>query len=109
MSDSNAERVRAEVRAWLAANWNVDLSLAEWRRRLVASGWGCPTWPVAWFGKGLPPELGEVVESELRSVGAVGVAQTGVRTLAAATLLEHGSDEQKRRLQPGILTAEDSW
>ena len=33
------EEVRREVRAWLEANWNPELSLVEWRNRLADSGW----------------------------------------------------------------------
>ncbi|MBX3707023.1 MAG: acyl-CoA dehydrogenase family protein [Pseudomonadales bacterium] len=109
MNEPAAEQVREEARAWLAEHWDSDLPLAEWRRRLVSSGWGCPTWPAAWFGKGLSEALGEVVQAEFRRAGAVGVASSGVRMLAAATLLEHGSEEQKARLLPRILTGEDTW
>ncbi|MGE0623414.1 MAG: acyl-CoA dehydrogenase family protein [Pseudomonadales bacterium] len=109
MNESTAEQVREEVRAWLADHWDPDLPLAEWRRRLVSSGWGCPTWPAAWFGRGFSEALGAVVEAEFRQAGAVGVASSGVRMLAAATLLEHGSEEQKGTLLPRILTGEDTW
>ena len=43
--------VRDEVRAWLEAHWDPDLSLREWREVLVDSGWGCPTWPEEWYGR----------------------------------------------------------
>ena len=43
------------------------------------------------------------------NVGAVGVAKSGVRMLAAATLLEHGSDLQKKKFLRRILTGEDTW
>ena len=109
MNEPTTEQVREEVSAWLAANWNPDLSLAEWRQRLVASGWGCPTWPEEWFGKGYSDALAEIVEGEFRRAGAVGVATSGVRMLAAATLLEHGSRDQKAKLLPRILTGEDTW
>ena len=109
MNEPAAEQVREEVRAWLAEHWDPDLSLTEWRRRLVSSGWGCPTWPAEWFGKGFSEALGEVVQAEFRRAGAVGVASSGVRMLAAATLLEHGSEAQKAALLPRILTGEDTW
>lgn len=109
MNEPAAEQVREEVRAWLAEHWDPDLPLAEWRRRLVSSGWGCPTWPAAWFGKGFSEVLGELVQAEFRQAGAVGVASSGVRMLAAATLLEHGSEDQKATLLPRILTGEDTW
>ena len=109
MSTPTEASVREEVRAWLAQNWSPELGLAEWRRRLIGSGWGCPSWPREWFGRGLSPALAAVAEDEMRAVGAVSVAQFGVRLLVAATLLEHGTDDQKRRLLPRLLTGEDTW
>jgi alkylation response protein AidB-like acyl-CoA dehydrogenase len=101
--------VRAEVRTWLAANWNSEMSLVAWRNKLVDSGWGMPQWPEAWYGRGLPLGLVRVVEEEFARIGAVGVAKSGVRLLAAATLLEHGTDRQKERFLRRILTGEDTW
>jgi len=105
----DADQVRRDVRAWLEANWNPDLSLVEWRNRLADSGWGCPTWPEAWFGRGLPVALGDVVAEEFERIGAVGTPSGGGMTLAAPTILEHGSDDLKRRLLRPIVTGEDSW
>ncbi|HZZ36825.1 MAG TPA: acyl-CoA dehydrogenase family protein, partial [Caulobacteraceae bacterium] len=101
--------VRAEARAWLEANWSADLGLAEWRNRLIDSGWGVPSWPKAWCGRDLPAAFDAVVAEEMRRIGAVSVARTGVRNLAAATLLAHGSDLLKQKLLRRILTGEDNW
>ncbi|HVN28888.1 MAG TPA: acyl-CoA dehydrogenase family protein, partial [Candidatus Binataceae bacterium] len=101
--------VRAEVREWLAANWNPDMSLVEWRTKLADSGWGAPQWPMEWYGKGLPSSMVRVVEEEFAAVGAVSAARSGVRHLAAATLLEHGTDAQKKKYLRRILTGEDTW
>src|SRR5271156_4598910 len=109
MSKVNEAEVRAEVRAWLAANWDPDMSLVEWRSKLAASGWGMPQWPKEWYGRGLPHALARVGEDEFAEVSAVGVARSGVRMLAAATLLEHGSDLQKKNFLRRILTGEDTW
>src|SRR5262249_18413051 len=49
--DRTVDDVRREVRAWIAANWEQDLALVEWRRRLAASGWAVPSWPREWFGR----------------------------------------------------------
>ena len=105
----DAEQVRCEVRAWLEANWNPELSLVEWRNRLADSGWACPTWPVEWLGRGLPIALGDVVAEEFERIGAVGTPSGGGMTLAAPTILEHGSDDLKRRLLRPIVTGLDSW
>jgi alkylation response protein AidB-like acyl-CoA dehydrogenase len=105
----DAESVRREVRAWLEANWNPEQSLVEWRNKLADSGWGCPTWPAEWFGRGLSPALGEVVNEEFERIGAVGTPGGGGMGLAAPTILEHGSDDLKRRLLRRIVTGEDTW
>jgi alkylation response protein AidB-like acyl-CoA dehydrogenase len=109
MSDVNESTVRAEVRTWLKENWDPELPLAEWRGRLADSGWGMPQWPVEWYGRGLPSKLVPVVEEEFAAVNAVGVARAGVRLLAAAVLLEHGTDAQKKKYLRRILTGEDTW
>ena len=109
MSKISEADVRAEVRTWLAANWDAEMSLVAWRNKLVDSGWGMPHWPEAWHGRGLPLGLVRAVEEEFALVGAVGVAKSGVRLLAAATLLEHGTDRQKEKFLRRILTGEDTW
>ncbi len=109
MSNVSEAEVRAEVQAWLKENWDPDMSLVEWRSKLADSGWGMPQWPKEWYGRGLSHGLARVVEEEMANVGAVSVAKSGVRLLAAATLLEHGSDAQKKKLLRRILTGEDTW
>ncbi len=108
MSEINEAEVRAEVRDWLQANWNPKLSLIEWRNKLADSGWGMPQWPKEWFGRGLPMRLAPIVEEEFAAIGAVGVARAGIRLLAAATLLEHGTDLHKKKFLRRILTGEDT-
>ena len=77
MSELTEDSVRAEVRAWLQANWDPTLSLVEWRNKLVDSGWGTPHWPTQWYGRNLPTGLVPVVEDEFARIGAVGVAKVG--------------------------------
>ncbi len=101
--------VRAEVRAWLATTWDPNRSLVEWRGMLVDAGWAAADWPEAFHGRNLPPAAVRAVSEELAAAGAIGAAQAGVRALAAATLLEHGNDDQKRRFLRGVLTGEDAW
>ena len=54
MSELTEDSVRADVRAWLEANWSPELGLVEWRNKLADSGWGVPTWPKEWYGRDLP-------------------------------------------------------
>jgi alkylation response protein AidB-like acyl-CoA dehydrogenase len=109
MSELSEAEVRDEVRTWLKANWDPNLPLLEWRNKLADSGWGMPHWPREWYGRGLPPGLVRVVEEEFAAVGAVGVLRGGIGRLAAATLLEHGTEFQKRKFLRRIITAEDTW
>ena len=109
MTEINEDTVRAEARAWLEANWKPDYGLVEWRLKLAQSGWGVPHWPSRWYGRDLPVGLVPVVEEEFKRIGAIGVAKVGIRTLAAATILAHGTDWQKQKFLLRILTGEDIW
>ncbi|MGI9051223.1 MAG: acyl-CoA dehydrogenase family protein [Ilumatobacteraceae bacterium] len=101
--------VRGELRSWLAEHWDPERSLVEWRRSLLATGWAAPTWPVEWCGRGLPSWADALVADELSHAGAVGAAVGSGMTLAAPTLLAHGSDDLKRRLLPPTVTGEATW
>ncbi len=103
------EAIREEVRCWLKANWDPGMSLLGWRNLLADSGWGVPGWPKEWFGRGLSAALIPVIEEEFAAHNAVSVARTGIRMLAAATILEHGSVLHKKKFLRGILTGEDTW
>lgn len=105
----NEDSVRKAVRAWLEAHWDPNLSLVEWRNILVDSGWGVPNWPKEWYGHDLPLALVSVVDEEFERIGAIGVARKGSSTLAAATILAHGSEAQKEKFLRRILTGEDAW
>ena len=109
MSEHTEENVRAEARAWLEANWDSNLGLVEWRNKLADSGWGVPHWPKQWYGRDLPVGFVPTVEEEMKRIGAVGVAKVGIRVLAAATILVHGTDMQKEKFLRRILTGEDAW
>jgi alkylation response protein AidB-like acyl-CoA dehydrogenase len=103
------EQIRAELAGWVAEHWNPDMPLREWRELLADSGWGAPSWPRQWHGRGWPAWADDVVAAELISLGAVGAPVGLGMTLAAPTLLAHGSDELKARLLRPILTGEQTW
>jgi alkylation response protein AidB-like acyl-CoA dehydrogenase len=109
MSEVNESELAAEVRAWLKANWDPQLSLVEWRSRLADSGWGMPHWPKQWHGRGVAVRALPAINDEFVAAGAVGAAATGPRILASVTLLEHASAEIKRRFLRRIITGEDGW
>jgi len=108
MSQVQHERgaTTAEAREWFHQHWDPDLSLGEWWRRLAESGWGFPTWPPGWYGRGLAPHLARAVNDARREVGAVGPPAGIAQNLAGPTIIAHGTDEQKRRWLPGIVGGE---
>ncbi len=101
--------MRAEVRSWLAENWDPELSLVEWRERLVEARWAVPSWPTHRYGRGLPGWSDDVVADELRRCGAVGPPVSMAMGLAAPTLLEHASEALNDRYLPPILTGRHTW
>jgi alkylation response protein AidB-like acyl-CoA dehydrogenase len=105
----NLDDVRKEVSGWLDANWSTDRPLIEWRNILLEGGWAAPGWPEDCFGRGYDAEQAAVVSEVFAEKGALGAAQVGPRRLAAETILVHGSDDQKKRYLPPILTGEHAW
>ena len=98
-----------DVRAWLDEHWDPERPLREWRELLADSGWGCPTWPVEWFGKGLSESDANAVRNEFARAGAVGTAGGSAMSLAAPTIVQHGSDDVKARLLRPAITGEHTW
>ena len=83
----NEEQVRNEVREWLKENWSPNLDLVEWRLKLADSGWGMANWPAEWYGRDLPVSLVPAIEEEFSKIGALTIPKSGIRMLAAATIL----------------------
>jgi alkylation response protein AidB-like acyl-CoA dehydrogenase len=106
---ADVDDIRDEVRTWLAESWDPDMELLEWRGLLADTGWGTPSWPREWHGRGLAPSMDPVVAAEFDRVGAVGVASGVSMYLVAPTILAHGTDDVKRRLLRPILTGEHKW
>ncbi len=105
----DSDAIVAEVRAWLAENWNDQLTVREWWRRLAESGWGYPTWPVEWYGRGLDADAAALVRAELKAAGALPPPHGIGQTMGAPVLLAFGTEDQKRRLLPKVATGEEAW
>jgi alkylation response protein AidB-like acyl-CoA dehydrogenase len=101
--------IGSEARAWLAEHWRPERPLGEWWQVLAESGWGYPSYPAEWFGRGLPPEADAIVDREFRTMGAFGPPRGIATMMVAPLLLELGTDEQRRRWLPGILTGREIW
>ena len=101
--------MREELLAWLPTRWEPGLSLVDWRGRLLEAGWAAPSWPMRWYGRGLPAWSDALVASELIQAGAVGAAVGTSTGLAAPTILTHGPDAMRERFLAPALTGEEVW
>jgi alkylation response protein AidB-like acyl-CoA dehydrogenase len=119
------EHLRDELRAWLREHlpWEYGVGLPprfsdlaeevsfgrRWQADLAAAGWVGVTWPTAYGGRGLGPGENFVVQEELARARAPElVGRIGVN-LAGPTLLAHGSEAQKKRWLPAVLSATELW
>lgn len=106
---TNSDEARTEAQAWLEEHWDPDLTVAQWWRLLAESGWGFPTWPKEWFGRGLPAEARAAVREAFTAVGALGPPASLGQLLGGPTLLTHGTAEQKTRFLPALAHGEEFW
>ncbi len=109
MSEIVEADVIIELRTWLAENWDPDLTVAEWWQRLGLAGWCAPTWPVEWFGKGVSRDEANTISREIANFGALGAPAGLGLLLAGPTIVTHGTDEQRQRLLPPIVTGQVAW
>ena len=124
--DSGLDTFRAEARAWIAANFPASLkgvsalSLMEgfgsndpaflaWKKAMGAKGWGVPSWPREWGGGGLGRAQVRALQQELAAAGAFNpIGGMGVM-MFGPTLLEYGTEAQKKRFMPGIVNGTVRW
>jgi alkylation response protein AidB-like acyl-CoA dehydrogenase len=99
----------SELRSWLAANWDPDLTVAAWWERLGTSGWAAPTLPEGSFGRGVARAVGVRVATEIAAFGAVGAPDGLGLLLAAPTIADHGTPEQIGTLVRAIVTGQAAW
>ncbi|MFT3851218.1 MAG: acyl-CoA dehydrogenase family protein [Ilumatobacteraceae bacterium] len=98
-----------ELDAWIDANWDPDLTVAEWWERLGLSGWAHPALPESAYGKGLSRADALAVAARLGERGALG-APTGLgMMLAAPTIAMHGTPEQVEQFVRPIVTGQRAW
>jgi alkylation response protein AidB-like acyl-CoA dehydrogenase len=118
------ESFRAEFRAWLDKNRpereDDDLDFfaedeGEWNRRvkwfkkLASGGWTCVDWPKEYGGRGFGILRTIVYHQELARVRApLPFIGSGV-SLIGPTLMHWGTEEQKQRYIPKVLTGEEIW
>jgi len=113
--------VRSEARAWLDENWpafqrdhpdtgRYDGERARaWQRRLASGGWGAPSWPAEYGGRGFGPLESTVWAEERARAGATIPFNVVGFGMAGPTIISHGSEEQKQRYLPALLGGDEIW
>jgi acyl-CoA dehydrogenase len=121
-------KFRAEARAWLEANARLkgpDDRTADvlgehvsdeavqaaraWQKKKADAGWACITWPKEYGGRGATPMQRVIwIEEESRFATPPGIFSIGIG-MCGPTILTHGTEEQKKRWIPKLITGEETW
>jgi alkylation response protein AidB-like acyl-CoA dehydrogenase len=119
------EEFRREFRSWLEANLPeneriepLDLMFEEseeswerrlnWHRKLYSGGWIGISWPKAYGGREATLLQQVIYEQELQRVHAPALIAVGT-LMVGPTLVRWGTEEQKQRYIPKILSGEEIW
>lgn len=116
--------LRAEAHAWVEQHaaegvraqyshepmgYHIDNRSRRWTQLLRESRWVCLSWPEEYGGRGLGPLEVIAVNEEFARAGLVRSKLGMGETLVAPAILAHGTEEQKARLLPRILSTEDAY
>jgi len=119
---------RTEARSWLEANTELldpgeinaggisertgpkTVKAAQaWQKKKAEAGWACITWPKEYGGRAATP-MQNVIWSEEQAKFRTPPEIFGIGTgMCGPTLLAHGSDEQKERWIPKLISGEEIW
>jgi len=115
------EAFREEVRAWMQEAMPQELRRAaqgpgglnfeesvEWHKILYAKGWVAPHWPKEAGGTGWDATKRFIFNEELEMAGALRISVLGL-SMVGPLIMRFGTDAQKARFLPKILSAEEFW
>ncbi len=117
---------RAEIRAWMSAHLVGEFAPLRhrggpgdeeaypelrkaWERELAAAGWTCVGWPQQYGGRGLSIEQQVIFHEEYARAGGPGRMGHIGEGLIGPTLIAFGSEDQKQRFLPGIVSGTQFW
>jgi alkylation response protein AidB-like acyl-CoA dehydrogenase len=113
---------RDEFRAWLKANvpkdWNEHREesmesrleyLKHWQSKLYQGGWAGVSWPREYGGRGASLMQQVIFWQEMALADAPPMANVLGLGLIGPTLIAFGTEAQKKRFLPKILSAEEIW
>lgn len=122
----NLETFRSETREWLEENcpqsmrnrtvhfedaheiYSTD-DAKLWLNRMAPKGWTAPTWPAEYGGGGMDYDTHRVFQEEMAAIKALPASSGMGLAMIGPTLLEYGTEEQKKRHLPKIVSGEVNW
>jgi alkylation response protein AidB-like acyl-CoA dehydrogenase len=75
---------------------------------MAEKGWIAPNWPAEYGGMGLSPAKGLIFHEEAERFGIARFQDHGI-LMVGPVLIQWGTEEQRRRVLPGILSCENIW
>jgi alkylation response protein AidB-like acyl-CoA dehydrogenase len=120
------ERFRADARAWLVGRLDGRFAKVrgrggpgdehelfderwEWEQELGRAGWIGLGWPATYGGRGVTLVEQMIFYEEYARAGGPGRVGIVGEGLLGPTIVQFGTDEQKRRVLPGILRGTEIW
>ena len=114
---------RDEVRAWLQAHVPKDWEnrraqedmkdffafLRQWQKQVFDAGWAGVSWPKAYGGRGATLMEQVIFTEEMARAVAPPLANVLGLSLIGPTIIAYGTDQQKKRFLPNILSADEIW
>ncbi len=98
-----------DLRTWLDASWDPDLTVGQWWERLGMAGWSTPMLTVEPLGHGASRGDALRIAAAVAEHGALGAPLGLGPGLAAPTIVAHGTTEQIERFVPDISCGRRAW
>jgi alkylation response protein AidB-like acyl-CoA dehydrogenase len=112
------ESFRDELRSWLEANnpgreptgdEDAFEFRRQWQRKLHSEGWAGVSWPKEYGGRGATLVEQAIFNEETVRSRTPSVANVLGIAMGGPTVIAHGTEEQRKRYLPPILSAEEIW
>jgi alkylation response protein AidB-like acyl-CoA dehydrogenase len=125
------DEFRAELRSWLDENlpkffseFGDDTGTADaghtgimgamdrrraWQRRLNEGRWAAISWPEEWGGRDANTMQSVIYSEEMARAKTPGIFNANGIWQIGPMIIRWGTDEQKERWLPGILSADEHW
>jgi alkylation response protein AidB-like acyl-CoA dehydrogenase len=118
------EKFRNECKAWLAANVPEPFAgkglneeenaeaveyLQTWQKKVFDNGWAGISWPKAYGGRGATLIEQSIFQEEWAKANAPILINVLGLSLIGPTIIAVGTEEQKQRYLPKILSGEEIW